>query len=135
MNDRTEQLRKEMEKLSILREKAIQQDFNARVRSSGLKEVWESADSVFTPEEQAGQLAEWRRGRLFLRLDLAAFAGSVFFMGWAPPETAGLQMLLISLAVLSFFGIFVFFFLLRSADQGFAHEHRLRIEARKETTP
>ena len=135
MNDRNEHIQKEMERLALLREKSLQQDFNARVRSSGLKEVWESADSVFTPEEQAGQLAEWRRGRLFLRLDLAAFAGSVFFMGWAPPKTAGLQMLLIGCAVLSFFGIFVFFFLLRSTDQGFAHEHRLRLEARKETTP
>lgn len=132
MNDRTEHIRKEMETLATVREKALHHDFNARVRSLPADEFWEAADSVFTPEELAGRFAEWRRLRLLLRLDIATFAVSVLFIGWFPPETPGLQMLVISLALLSFFGIFVFFFLTRSSGVGFDHELRHRLEAKKE---
>ena len=132
MNDRPAHIRKEMETLANIREKALHHDFNVRVRALPADEFWEAADSVFTPEELAGQFAEWQRRRLFLKLDIATFAVSVFFIGWFPPETLGLQMLLISLSILSFFGIFVFFFLTRSSGVGFDHEFRHRLEVKKE---
>ena len=143
MNDSVEYIRNEMEKLSARREKDTHNAFVDRLREADRRgdDLWTLADAAFTPEELAETHARDRRLRLYLKLDIATFVGSVIWNGLPASDnletiTGGgnqiLPLLPVCLAILSFFGFFGFFFLLRSNGQEFAREFRHRLDTRKE---
>ena len=141
MNDSAEYIQKEMERLKIQREKDLHNDLVDRLRRDTAEDNWKLADAAFTPEELAETHARDRRLRLYLKLDIATFVGSVIWNGLPTSDnletiTGGgnqiLPLLPVCLAILSFFGFFGFFFLLRGNGQEFTREFRHRLETRKE---
>lgn len=133
-----ELIREELERLRIRKEKDLQNGLADRLRRESAEENWDLAESVFTPEELADVSVRERRLGVWLTIDFATFWLSILFLNVHPsdtfepfrPNTDILDLGLIGLIVVSFFGWWVLLFLRRTNRQDFTREFALRLEAR-----
>lgn len=135
MND--DMIREERKRLRIRKEKDLHNGLVDRTRRESPEENWDLAESVFTPEELAEVSLPIRRARSYLMIDTAVFWLSILFLTFIPTDTVfgdpypGIEVLLIGLLFVSFFGWFVLFFQGRSLRQDFTREFALRLERKK----
>lgn len=135
MND--DMIREELERLRIRKEKDLHNGLVDRLHRESPEENWDLAESAFTQEELAEMLAREQRARSWLMIDSAVFWLSILFLTFIPTDTVfgdpypGIEVLLIGLLFVSFFGWFVLFFQGRSLRQDFTREFALRLERKK----